>query len=82
MRSLLEHAQAHPTAWVVIVVASIFAATIDVRTRRIPNALTGPLLIAVCCIVVVGILGGEIRDIFADIEPEIAGAQNPAVAPD
>ena len=40
------------------------------------------MLIAVCCIVVVGILGGEIRDIFADIEPEIAGAQNPAVAPD
>ena len=46
MRSLLEHAQAHPTAWVVIVVASIFAATIDARTRRIPNALTGPLLLA------------------------------------
>ena len=46
MRSLLEHAQAHPTAWAVIVVASVFAATIDVRTRRIPNALTGPLLLA------------------------------------
>lgn len=34
------------------------------------------MLIAVVCIVVVAILGGEIRDIFADIEPEIAGAQN------
>jgi pilus assembly protein Flp/PilA len=40
------------------------------------------MLIAVCCIVVVSILGGEIRDIFADIEPEIAAAQNPAPAPD
>jgi Flp pilus assembly pilin Flp len=40
------------------------------------------MLIAVCCIVVVGILGGEIRDIFSSIEPEIAAAQNPAPAPD
>lgn len=34
------------------------------------------MLIAVVCIVVVATLGGEIRDIFADIEPEIAAAQN------
>ena len=34
------------------------------------------MLIAVVCIVVVATLGGEISDIFADIEPEIAAAQN------
>ena len=33
-------------------------------------------LIAVVCIAVVAVLGGEIRDIFAGIEPEIAAAEN------
>ena len=46
MITLLQHAQHHATAWVVVTVAAIVAATIDVRTRRLPNALTGPLLLA------------------------------------
>ena len=33
-------------------------------------------LIAVVCIAVVALLGGEVRDMFDGIEPEIAAAQN------
>ena len=39
-------------------------------------------LIAVVCIVAIGLLGGEVRDMFSGIEPEIAAAQNAAPAPD
>lgn len=46
VRSLLEQAHVHPTAWAVVLIASLIGAAIDVRTRRIPNALTGPLLLA------------------------------------
>lgn len=31
--------------WIVVIVASAIAAAIDVRSRRIPNSLTGPLLL-------------------------------------
>ncbi|MDQ3441760.1 MAG: Flp family type IVb pilin [Planctomycetota bacterium] len=33
-------------------------------------------LIAVACIITVGVLGGEVRDMFDGIEPEVAAAQN------
>ncbi len=33
-------------------------------------------LIAVVCIITVGVLGGEVRDMFDSIEPEVAAAQN------
>lgn len=46
MRSLLEQAHVHPTAWAVVLIASLLGAAIDVRTRRLPNVLTGPLLLA------------------------------------
>jgi prepilin peptidase CpaA len=32
--------------WVVVIAASLVAAVIDLRTRRIPNALSGPLLLS------------------------------------
>ena len=32
--------------WVMAVLASVLAASIDLWTRRIPNVLTGPLLVA------------------------------------
>ena len=42
--SLWNH-QLQPAQWAVVVVAAAVAATIDVRSHRIPNALTGPLLL-------------------------------------
>jgi pilus assembly protein Flp/PilA len=39
-------------------------------------------LIAVVCIVTIGLLGGELRDLFAGVETELSNAQTTVVAPD
>lgn len=39
-------------------------------------------LIAVVCIVTIGLLGGELRDLFSGVETELSDAQTTVVAPD
>ena len=39
-------------------------------------------LIAVVCIVAIGALGGELRDLFTDVEAELATAQSATPAVD
>lgn len=43
---ILNNVQVHPVAWVVICVAALVAAVLDVRKHRIPNPLTLTLCIA------------------------------------
>lgn len=46
MSYLWTHIAVNPIAWVVVILAAMLAAGIDVATGRIPNLLTVPLLIA------------------------------------
>jgi prepilin peptidase CpaA len=41
-----EHLAIHAVQWTVIVLCSLIAAITDLRSRRIPNALTGPMFLA------------------------------------
>ena len=44
LTSLWNHGL-QPLQWFIAIAASLLAASIDIRTHRIPNALTGPLLL-------------------------------------
>jgi Flp pilus assembly protein protease CpaA len=67
----------HPLPWAGVILVTLMGAAVDVRTRRIPNKLTGPFLLAGLILALVGAPGFEgvghvLRGIFVAGLPYIA----------